>query len=102
MIPLWKNVSIGHIEISRRNGLCLSINGVKQLNNWLLYIPTDSWARGLDLFMDLLPLSELGFKHAVPEKERRPTYNPSTLLKLYLYGNKLLSGHLGNWRIPVR
>ncbi len=36
----------------------------------------------------MLPLDELGFKHANPEKEGRPPYNPSTLLKFYLYGYK--------------
>ena len=51
-------------------------------------VPTDSWARVVDLFVDLLPLDELGFKHANTGREGRPPYNPSTLLKLYLYGYK--------------
>jgi len=51
-------------------------------------VAADSWARVIDLFVDLLPLQELGFKHAVPVKEGRPPYNPSTLLKFYLYGYK--------------
>ena len=36
----------------------------------------------------MLPLKELGFKHAELKKEGRPPYDPSTLLKLYLYGYK--------------
>ena len=36
-------------------------------------------SRLIDLFVDILPIDELGFK---------PTYNPATLLKLYLYGYK--------------
>ncbi|WP_019539560.1 IS1182 family transposase [Proteiniphilum acetatigenes] len=51
-------------------------------------VPVDSWARVIDFFVDMLSLDEPGFKHANPEKEGRPPYNPSTLLKLYLYGYK--------------
>jgi len=51
-------------------------------------VPANSWARVIDLFVDLLPLKELGFKHSDLQKEGRPPYNPSTLLKLYLYGYK--------------
>ena len=40
----------------------------------------------IDLFVDMLPLAELGFKHTMLQKEGRPPYNPSLLLKLYLYG----------------
>ncbi len=29
-------------------------------------VPADSWARMIDLFVDTLPLKELGFKHANP------------------------------------
>lgn len=47
-------------------------------------VPEDSWSRVLDLFVDTLPLEELSFKHESVEKEGRPTYNQSTLLKLYL------------------
>ena len=48
----------------------------------------DSWARAIDLFVDLLPLKELGFKHTSLQKEGRPPYDPSLFLKLYLYGYK--------------
>lgn len=51
-------------------------------------VAEDSWARVIDTFVDLLPLKELGFKHSSLQKEGRPPYSPSQLLKLYLYGYK--------------
>ena len=51
-------------------------------------VPDNSWARVIDLFVDLLPLVELGFKHSILQKEGRPPYDPAMLLKLYLYGYK--------------
>jgi transposase len=51
-------------------------------------VAEDSWARVIDVFVDLLPLKDLGFKHAKLQKEGRPPYDPSQLLKLYLYGYK--------------
>ena len=44
--------------------------------------------RVIDLFVDILPLQDLGFKHASLQKEGRPPYEPSLLFKLYLYGYK--------------
>jgi len=46
----------------------------------------DSYARLVDLFVDALPLEELGFSHAKHELTGRPPYHPSVLLKLYMYG----------------
>jgi transposase len=51
-------------------------------------VAQDSWARVIDLFVDMLPLKELGFKHTDLRKEGRPPYDPSLFLKLYLYGYK--------------
>lgn len=51
-------------------------------------VSVDSWARVIDVFVDILPLGDLGFKHATLQKEGRPPYDPSQLLKLYLYGYK--------------
>ena len=45
-------------------------------------------SRLIDLFVDILPIDELGFKHVKLQSEGRPPYNPVTLLKLYLYGYK--------------
>jgi len=50
-------------------------------------VKQDSWARIVDLFVDILPLKDLGFKNT-PSKEGRPPYSPSDMLKLYLYGYK--------------
>ena len=51
-------------------------------------VAPDSWARVIDLFVDILPIDELGFKYVKLQSEGRPPYNPATLLKLYLYGYK--------------
>ena len=55
-------------------------------------IAADSWARIVDLFVEILPLQELGFNNVL-NSEGRPPYHCSDLLKLYLYGykNKLRS-----------
>ena len=49
------------------------------------YIAEDSSVRVIDVFVDDLDLSGLGFKtHS--EKTGRPAYHPTILLKLYVYG----------------
>src|SRR6056297_4102773 len=50
-------------------------------------VSTDSWARIVDLFVDILPLEELGFTDVLAD-EGRPPFHSSDLLKLYLYGYK--------------
>lgn len=52
----------------------------------------DSWARIVDMFVDILPMDKLGFGDVL-NSEGRPPYRSSDLLKLYLYGykNKLRS-----------
>lgn len=47
----------------------------------------NSWARVVDMFVDILPLKELGFKEVLND-QGRPPYCFSDLLKLYLYGYK--------------
>ena len=49
------------------------------------YIGEDSAVRVIDMFIDDLDLSGLGFKTA-PNETGRPAYHPATLLKLYVYG----------------
>ena len=50
-------------------------------------VSIDSWARIVDLFVEILPLNELGFIDVLA-KEGAPPYHSSDLLKLYLYGYK--------------
>ena len=49
------------------------------------YIAEDSAVRVIDVFLDDLDLSGLGFK-TEPNDTGRPPYHPSTMLKLYVYG----------------
>jgi transposase len=49
------------------------------------YIAEDSPVRVIDVFIDELDVSGLGFK-TVAEVTGRPGYHPTTLLKLYVYG----------------
>ena len=49
------------------------------------YITEDNSVRVIDVFIDSLDISALGFK-TKPENTGRPGYDPSTMLKLYVYG----------------
>jgi len=42
--------------------------------------------RAVDVFVDRLNLTKLGFDGAIPEATGRHSYHPSALLKLYIYG----------------
>src|SRR5215218_11030788 len=53
------------------------------LEDW---IGEDNPVRVIDIFVDELDLTELGFDGADPEATGRPSYHPSVLLKLYIYG----------------
>jgi transposase len=53
------------------------------LDDW---IDDDNPVRAVDVFVDGLDLNELGFGGVVPETTGRPSYHPSALLKLYIYG----------------
>src|ERR1700746_674637 len=53
------------------------------LEDW---IDGDNPVRGIDAFVDKLDLSGLGFEGVAPEATGRPSYHPSVLLKLYIYG----------------
>ena len=50
------------------------------------FIADDSTVRIVDAFIDELDLAALGFDGASPAATGRPSYHPSVLLKLYLYG----------------
>jgi transposase len=49
------------------------------------YVAEDSAVRVIDVFIDELDLSGLGFK-TQPNETGRPAYHPSTMLKLFVYG----------------
>ena len=53
------------------------------LGDW---ISEDNPVRVIDVFVDELDLAGLGFKGVEPEVTGRPSYHPSVLLKLYIYG----------------
>jgi transposase len=42
--------------------------------------------RAVDVFVDALELRDLGFDGVDPAATGRPTYHPSPMLKLYIYG----------------
>src|SRR5512144_509700 len=53
------------------------------LEDW---INEDNPVRVIDVFVDELDLAELGFARVDPKVTGRPSYHPSVLLKLYIYG----------------
>ena len=53
------------------------------LDEW---IDENNPVRAVDAFVDALDLGKLGFEGVVPEVTGRPSYHPSALLKLYIYG----------------
>ena len=53
------------------------------LEDW---IDENNPVRVIDVFVDELDLTELGFDGITPEATGRPSYHPSVLLKLYIYG----------------
>jgi transposase len=50
------------------------------------WIGADNPVRVIDVLVDGLDLAELGFGGVDPEATGRPSYHPSILLKLYIYG----------------
>jgi transposase len=53
------------------------------LEDWIV---EDNPVRVIDVFVDELDLAGLGFSRVDPEATGRPSYHPSVLLKLYIYG----------------
>ena len=53
------------------------------LDDW---IDENNPIRVIDAFVETLNLAELGFDGVEPEATGRPSYHPSVLLKLYIYG----------------
>src|ERR1700747_3480725 len=50
------------------------------------FIDEDNPVRLIDVFVDALDLAEMSFDGVEPAATGRPTYHPSVLLKLYIYG----------------
>ncbi len=50
------------------------------------YIADDNPVRAIEVFVNELDMSRLGFDGMQPEPTGRPAYHPATLLKIYLYG----------------
>src|SRR5712664_4250188 len=50
------------------------------------YVAEDNPVRVIEVFVDELDLGSLGFDGVSPEETGRPSYHPSTMLKIYLYG----------------
>lgn len=50
------------------------------------WVAEDSWARIVDIFVDALPLKELGFTNSELNKEGNLPYHPGDLFKLIMYG----------------
>jgi transposase len=55
----------------------------ESLEDWIC---EDNPVRAIDVFVDELDLAELGFGGIDPEATGRPSYHPSVLLKLDIYG----------------
>src|SRR2546428_10719532 len=55
----------------------------ESLEDW---IGEDNPVRVIDVFVEELELAGLGFSGGDPEATGRPSYHPSVLLKLYIYG----------------
>src|SRR6266446_10421843 len=53
------------------------------LDDW---VDDSNAVRVIDAFVDALDLADLGFDGVEPEATGRPSYHPSTHLKLYIYG----------------
>lgn len=53
------------------------------LEDW---VEEDNPVRAIDAFIDALDLGNLGFDGVAPKATGRPSYHPTVLLKLYVYG----------------
>ena len=49
-------------------------------------VEEDNAVRVIEAFVEALELGELGFGGVDPKATGRPSYHPSVLLKLYVYG----------------
>jgi transposase len=67
------------------------VEGVSRIQSTLFpeqlddYISEDNPVRVIDVFVDEMDLCKMGFK-MIPAQTGRPSYHPSTMLKIYIYG----------------
>ena len=75
------------VGTKRRLRHCDSMSEIRAraecLEDW---IGADNTVRVVDVFVEELDLAGLGFGGVDPEATGRPSYHPSALLKLYIYG----------------
>lgn len=50
------------------------------------YVAEDNPVRVIEVFIDELDLTQLGFQGVKPKATGRPGHHPATLLKIYIYG----------------
>jgi transposase len=50
------------------------------------YVEENNLVRFIDAFINTLDMKELGFRYSQPKETGRKAYNPSSMLKLYIYG----------------
>jgi transposase/macrodomain Ter protein organizer (MatP/YcbG family) len=68
------------------------VEGADRSQSTLLPESLDDWVdesnpvRAVDAFVDALDLMDLGFAGVIPQATGRPSYHPTALLKLYIYG----------------
>jgi transposase len=68
------------------------VAGADRAQSTLLPESLDDWVdesnpvRVIDAFVDALNVADLGFEGVEPAATGRPSYHPSSLLKLYIYG----------------
>src|SRR5687767_9900057 len=78
--------------MSRGDGMKRFVEGLDRGQLTLLpecledWIDEDNPVRVIEAFVEALDLGELGFAGVEPEMTGRPSYHPSVLLKLYIYG----------------
>ena len=66
------------------------------------WIDEDNSVRVIDIFVEEVNLGELGFGGVDPEATGRPSYPPSVLLKLYIYGFSRVDGSNVKLRVMLR
>ena len=68
------------------------VEGVDRAQGTLFPVLLEDWInadnpfRVIEVFVDELDLGDLGFGGVDPKATGRPSYHPSVLLKLYIYG----------------